>query len=150
MRARRWILLKRLYQEGEPSKGRVGLFQIDRAPYEIAAARSAARSVPSRPHKAVARLGTWPRPRRWRKKTTMMRYQPNAHGAGGRSKQAELNLSWTTVTAPVAGGRSRGETEGNLISTADSLLTNVQQVNRPCALRWARTIWPGFRRGGDG
>ena len=45
-------------------------------------------------------------------------------------KQAELNLSWTTVTAPVAGVAGRAvKSEGNLISTADSLLTNVQQVN---------------------
>ena len=41
-------------------------------------------------------------------------------------KQAELNLSWTTVTAPVAGVAGRAvKSEGNLISTADSLLTGV-------------------------
>ena len=58
-------------------------------------------------------------------------------------KQAELNLSWTTVTAPVAGWQPRGEIENNLISTADSLLTNVQQVN-PAWVRFSlgEAIWP--------
>jgi membrane fusion protein (multidrug efflux system) len=45
-------------------------------------------------------------------------------------RQAELNLSWTTVTAPVAGTTGRAvKSDGNLISTADSLLTSIYQTN---------------------
>jgi RND family efflux transporter MFP subunit len=45
--------------------------------------------------------------------------------------QAQLNLSWTTVTAPVAGTTGRAaKSEGNLISVgADSLLTSIYQSN---------------------
>ncbi|MDX9738655.1 MAG: efflux RND transporter periplasmic adaptor subunit, partial [Azonexus sp.] len=45
-------------------------------------------------------------------------------------RQAELNLSWTTVTAPVGGTSGRAiRSEGNLISTSDSLLTSIFQSN---------------------
>lgn len=45
-------------------------------------------------------------------------------------RQAELNLSWTTVTAPVAGTTGRAvRSDGNLITTADSLLTSIYQTN---------------------
>ena len=66
------ILLKRLYQEGEPVKAGQALFQIDRAPYEIAAAERARAEQTARSGaaeglaeaKAVAQ------------KTTTMRYRP--------------------------------------------------------------------------
>ncbi len=48
------ILLKRLYQEGEPVKAGQALFQIDRAPYEIAAAEARARAEQTA--REVARL----------------------------------------------------------------------------------------------
>lgn len=47
-------------------------------------------------------------------------------------KEAQLNLQWTTVTAPVSGVAGRANrSEGNLISTAadGSLLTTLHQVN---------------------
>jgi membrane fusion protein (multidrug efflux system) len=46
-------------------------------------------------------------------------------------RQAELNLSWTTVTAPVSGTTGRAaRSEGNLVNTgADSLLTSIYQTN---------------------
>lgn len=46
-------------------------------------------------------------------------------------RQAELNLSYTTVTAPVTGISSRAvESEGNLISTGDEgRLTSIHQSN---------------------
>jgi membrane fusion protein (multidrug efflux system) len=50
-----------------------------------------------------------------------------------------LNLSWTTVTAPVAGVAGRAEkSEGNLISSTDNLLTSIYQLN---------PIWARFALG---
>ena len=121
------ILVKRLYQEGETVKAGQPLFQIDRAPYEIAlaeakakaeqTAREAARLKPLAEAKAIAQ-----------------RDYDDAVSANAMAqaalRQAELNLSWTTVTAPVAGTTSRAvKSDGNLISTADSLLTSIYQTN---------------------
>jgi hypothetical protein len=46
-------------------------------------------------------------------------------------RQAELNLAWTTVTAPVAGTTGRAaKSEGNLVTVGgDSLLTSIYQLN---------------------
>ena len=46
-------------------------------------------------------------------------------------RQAELNLAWTTVTAPVAGTTGRAaKSEGNLVTVgSDSLLTSIYQLN---------------------
>lgn len=121
------ILLKRLYQEGEPVKAGQALFQIDRAPYEIAAAEARARAEQTA--REVARLKGLAEAKAVAQKDYDDAVSANAM-AQAALKQAELNLSWTTVTAPVAGVAGRAvKSEGNLISTADSLLTNVQQVN---------------------
>lgn len=121
------ILLKRLYQEGEPVKAGQALFQIDRAPYEIAAAEARARAEQTA--REVARLKGLAEAKAVAQKDYDDAVSANAM-AQATLKQAELNLSWTTVTAPVAGVAGRAvKSEGNLISTADSLLTNVQQVN---------------------
>ena len=121
------ILVKRLYQEGETVKAGQPLFQIDRAPYEIAlaeakakaeqTAREAARLKPLAEAKAIAQ-----------------RDYDDAVSANAMAqaalRQAELNLSWTTVTAPVAGTTGRAvRSDGNLITTADSLLTSIYQTN---------------------
>ena len=101
------ILVKRLYQEGETVKSGQPLFQIDRAPYEIALAEA----------KAIAQ------------KDYDDAVSANAM-AQAALRQAELNLSWTTVSAPVAGTTGRAiKSDGNLVSTADSLLTSIYQTN---------------------
>jgi membrane fusion protein (multidrug efflux system) len=53
-------------------------------------------------------------------------------------RQAQLNLSWTTVTAPVSGVSGRAvKSVGNLITTgADSLLTSIYQ-NDPMWVRFS-------------
>lgn len=122
------ILVKRLYQEGAAVKAGQPLFQIDRAPYEIAlvdarakadqAAREEARLKGLVAQQAVSRK----------------EYDDAASNhavAQAALKQAELNLSYTTVTAPVAGATGRAlKSEGNLVSVgSDSLLTSIFQSN---------------------
>ncbi len=47
-----------------------------------------------------------------------------------RVQRAELNLSYTTVTAPVAGVTGRSQfSEGSLVSANDSLLTSIAQLS---------------------
>ena len=121
------ILVKRLYQEGDTVKAGQPLFQIDRAPYEIALAEAKARA------EQTAREASRLKPLAEAKAIAQRDYD-NAVSANAMAqaalRQAELNLSWTTVTAPVAGTTSRAvKSDGNLISTADSLLTSIYQTN---------------------
>ncbi len=128
------ILQKLLYEEGAPVKAGQALFQIDQAPFEIAladarakaeqAAREAARLKELLPQQAVSQK-------------EYDDAQSNRAVTQAALQQAELNLSYTSVTSPVAGSSGRAvKSEGNLISTSDSLLTTVVQLN-PIWVRFA-------------
>ena len=120
------ILVKQLYQEGLPVKAGQPLFQIDRAPYEIAYAEAKAKA-----DQAARELA------RMKKLVDIQGVSrkefddaTSAHElAQAALRQADLNLSWTTVTAPVDGVSGRAaKSVGNLISVgSDSLLTAVYQ-----------------------
>ena len=121
------ILMKRLYQEGDTVKAGQPLFQIDRAPFEIALAEARARAEQTaREKQRLKGLAE-------AKAISQKDYDDavsNDAMAQAALRQAELNLSWTTVTAPVGGTSGRAiRSEGNLISTSDSLLTSIFQSN---------------------
>ena len=121
------ILIKRLYQEGETVKGGQALFQIDRAPYEIALAEAKAKAEQTA--REAARLKGLADAKAIAQKDYDDAVSANAM-AQAALRQAELNLAWTTVTAPVGGTTGRAiKSDGNLISTADSLLTSIYQTN---------------------
>ena len=121
------ILTKRLYQEGDTVKSGQPLFQIDRAPYEIALAEAKAKAEQTA--REVGRLKGLAEAKAIAQKDYDDAVSANAM-AQAALRQAELNLSWTTVTAPVAGTTGRAiKSDGNLISTADSLLTSIYQTN---------------------
>ena len=121
------ILLKRLYQEGETVKAGQPLFQIDRAPYEIA--RAEARAKAEQTGREAARLKGLAEAKAIAQKDYDDAASANAM-AQAALRQAELNLSWTTVTAPVAGTTGRAlKSDGNLIAPTDSLLTSIYQTN---------------------
>ena len=123
------ILVKRLYQEGENVKAGQALFQIDRAPYEIALEQAKARADQTR--REANRLKGLAEAKAISQKEYDDAVSADAQ-AQAALKQAELNLAWTTVTAPVSGTSGRAvRSEGNLIGTgsADSLLTSVYQSN---------------------
>jgi len=122
------ILLKRLYEEGAPVKAGQPLFQIDRAPYENAladaqakaeqTAREAARLKGLLAHQAISQ----------REHDDAVSVNAVAQA---NLQQARLNLSWTTVAAPVGGISGRAiKSEGNLIGVGDaSPLTSIFQSN---------------------
>lgn len=121
------ILTKRLYQEGDTVKSGQPLFQIDRAPYEIALSEAKAKAEQTA--REVGRLKGLAEAKAIAQKDYDDAVSANAM-AQAALRQAELNLSWTTVTAPVAGTTGRAiKSDGNLISTADSLLTSIYQTN---------------------
>ncbi len=121
------ILIKRLYQEGQTVRAGQALFQIDRSEYEIALAHAKAKAEQAEREKG--RLSSLVEARAISQKE----YDDavSAHAvAQAALRQAQLNLSWTTITAPVAGTTGRAmKSEGNLISVNDSLLTSVYQLN---------------------
>ncbi|MDR2366309.1 MAG: efflux RND transporter periplasmic adaptor subunit [Zoogloeaceae bacterium] len=127
------ILTRQLYVEGEPVKAGQPLFQIDRAPYEIALAEARARAEQTaRERGRMAQL----LPLQGVSKKEFDDAESADKLAQAALKQAELNLSWTTVAAPVSGISGRADKSvGNLITVGtDSLLTTVYQ-NDPI---WAR------------
>ena len=122
------ILMKRLYQEGETVRAGQPLFQIDRARYEIALAEASARAdQAARELKRLEGLV--------KQNLVSRRDYDNAVSANDIAqaalRQAQLNLSWTTVTAPVAGTTGRAaKSEGNLLSIDDvTPLTSIYQLD---------------------
>ena len=122
------ILVKRLYQEGETVKAGQPMFQIDRSTYEIALADAKAKAEQA--SREMNRLKGLIEAKAISQKDYDDSVSANAV-AQAALRQAELNLSWTTVTAPVSGTTGRAaKSEGNLIGTgADSLLTSIYQMN---------------------
>ncbi len=136
------ILKKRLYAEGSVVPAGASLFQIDPEPFEIALsqarsqlAQDAARAEQAK-REAVRLEGLITQRAISRKELDDA--QSNAKLAvaaeqlsQARVREAELNLSYTNVTAPVGGISGRAaKSEGSLISTgADSLLTTINQAD---------------------
>jgi len=136
------ILLKRLYNEGDVVGAGTALFRIDPAPYEIALAQARAQLAQERARgEQATRESVRLKALAAEKAISQKEYddatsssklsEATQQAAEANVKQAELNLSYTLVTAPVAGISGRASrSEGSLISTgADSLLTTVNQVN---------------------
>jgi membrane fusion protein (multidrug efflux system) len=127
------ILTRQLYVEGEAVKAGQPLFQIDRAPYEIAHAEAKARADQTAREMARAK-------KLLEINGVSQREYDDAASANDMAqaalRQAQLNLSWTSVTAPVSGVSGRADkSAGNLIAVgSDSLLTVIHQ-NNPM---WAR------------
>ncbi|GHU40893.1 MexE family multidrug efflux RND transporter periplasmic adaptor subunit [Betaproteobacteria bacterium] len=127
------ILMKQFYREGERVKEGQPLFLIDRAPYEIAHAEAKARADQTAREMARAQklLDINGVSRREYDDAVSMNDMAQA-----ALRQAQLNLSWTSVAAPVDGISGRAaKSVGNLVTVGvDSLLTTVYQ-NDPI---WAR------------
>ncbi len=136
------VIVKRLYEEGAPVKAGQALFQIDRAPYEIAlaqakAALAGAKAQADQAAREAARMkGLLDKQAISRKEyddavSTDAISHAAVLAAEATLREAELNLSWTTVTAPVSGQSGRAvKSEGNLIvQGSDNLLTSIHQSN---------------------
>jgi membrane fusion protein (multidrug efflux system) len=137
------ILLKRLYNEGDFVRDGSSLFQIDPVPYQIALAQANAQMAQERARqeqtrREAARLKKLAEEKAISQKefddaTSAQRMSDaTLQAAEANLHQAELNLSYTLVTAPVRGIAGRmARSEGSLVTAGQdsSLLTTINQVN---------------------
>ena len=137
------ILVKQFYREGDVVKGGAPLFEIDRAPFEVALAQAKGQLAQATAQVAQAeREETRLKPlvadravsRKEYDDTTSARQLGDAsmQQAKASVRQAELNLSYTSVAAPVSGISGRAEHSiGTLITTdvAGGLLTTINQLS---------------------
>lgn len=137
------ILLKRTYVEGQPVTAGQELFLVDPAPYKVALeqAKGTLAQEQARLNKAGADkdriIPLFKRQVVSRKDydDTIANYEAavaSLQAAQAKVKEADLNLSYTQVTAPISGMASKSsQSEGSLISTSgdSSLLTTITQFD---------------------
>jgi membrane fusion protein, multidrug efflux system len=135
------IIERRLYNEGANVTAGQTLFQIERAPFEIAVAqaraalaqevakqeeaqREAERLQPLAETRAISR-------REYDQAASAVKTSNAAiEGAKAKLAEAQLNLSYTSVKAPISGISGRAQrSEGSLVAGSTDLLTTVTQVN---------------------
>ncbi len=135
------ILLKKLFNEGEPIKAGQAMFQIDPVPFQIALADAKAQFSQQ---KARVEQAQREAKRLQGLITTQSISQREADNASSDFAlasagllqyeasvlNAELNLSYTTVISPISGIAGRFEfSEGALVNANTSLLTKVSQIS---------------------
>ena len=137
------ILLKRLYNEGDFAHEGAPLFQIDPVPYQIALAQANAQIAQERARqeqtrREATRLKTLAEEKAISQKefddaiSAQKLSDATLQAAEANLRQAELNLSYTRVTAPVSGVAGRmARSEGSLVTAGQesSLLTTMNQVD---------------------
>lgn len=134
------IVMKRLFEEGAPVHAGQPLFQLDKAPFEVAVAQARANLAQAKARaeqtdREAARLKGLLAEQAISQREYDTAGSDKAaalaavQSADAALRQAELNLGWSTVTAPVAGTSGRAViSEGNLVAT-NSLVTSVVQLN---------------------
>lgn len=135
------ILLKRLYEEGAQIKAGQAMFQIDPVPYQIALSQAKAQLAQQNARieqtkREAARLQGLLATQSISQREYDNAVSDNAiavanlQQAQASVREAELNLSYTTVTAPVSGVSGRFQfSEGALVAANTSLLTTVVQLS---------------------
>lgn len=135
------ILIKRMYNEGEAVQAGKVMFQIDPVPFQIAlqqakanleAAKAKVEQATREEKRLKNLLATQSiSQREYDNATTdFATAQANILQAQASVREAELNLSYTSVTAPVNGVSGRFQfSEGALVSANTSLLTTISQIN---------------------
>ncbi len=135
------ILSKRLYEEGTTVKEGTPLFQIDPANFQaqLASAEAAVAVAQARAAQARrdnARLAPLAAEKAISQKefddsqSAVETTEATLKQAQAQANDARLNLGYTRVTAPISGTTGMAnKSDGNLITTADSLLTTIVQTN---------------------
>jgi len=144
------IVQKRLYDEGSFVRAGTPLFQIERAPFEIALAQAKATADQAEATSEQARreaerlaglLASSAVSKRVAEEAETSYRTATAQLAAARAAvhEAELNLSYTSVVAPISGVTGRAlHSEGSLVTanTDSSLLTTMSQTH-PVWVRFA-------------
>ena len=144
------IIQKQRYTEGSFVRRGAVLFQIERAPFEIALAQArataeqtaAAQEQAQREERRLGELiasGAISRRQAEETGTALKSATASLAAAQAQVREADLNLSYTTVTAPIDGVTGRAQhSEGSLVTanTDSSLLTTVTQTD-PLWVRFA-------------
>lgn len=143
------VLLRRSYEEGQPVQGGQTLFVIDPAPYEAAVQAAQAQLAEEQARLAnaereLARLA----PLAAKHAVSQRDYdealseteqsRAAVQSAQAHLTQVRLDLSYTSVQAPISGLASRAlHSEGSLVGPGeDALLTRISQV-KPIWVRFA-------------
>ena len=158
------IVQKHLYDEGSFVRAGAPLFQIERAPFEIALAQARAAADQAEATNDQARreadrvaglLASSAVSKRVAEEAATAYRSATASVAAARAAvhEAELNLSYTSVVAPIAGVTGRAlHSEGSLVTanTDSSLLTTISQTH-PIWVRFAlsEAEHDSLRRAGD-
>ncbi|MCX7670377.1 MAG: efflux RND transporter periplasmic adaptor subunit [Anaerolineae bacterium] len=143
------LIERQRYQEGEAVRAGAALYQIERALFEIALQQARAHRAKQqaqleqarREHerlRPLAEAQAISRREADNAQSALQLAQAAVAVAQAQVREAELNLSYTTVTAPISGisGRSL-KSEGALVNPgADSLLTTLTQTD-PIWVRFA-------------
>lgn len=135
------ILLKKLFNEGEPIKAGQAMFLIDPVPFQIALANAKAqlsqqKARVEQAQREAKRLQSLIATQSISQREADNASSDNALASAGllqyeaSMREAELNLSYTTVTSPISGIAGRFEfSEGALVNANTSLLTKVSQIS---------------------
>jgi membrane fusion protein (multidrug efflux system) len=136
------LLEKLLYKEGERIKVGAPMFQIERAPFEIAVAQARAALAQEQARvdqarreaqrlKPLAEQGAISQRDNDNAVSTLQQSEAALLAAQARVRDAQLNLSYTSVRSPIAGLTGRAEkSQGALVDPgADSLLTRITQTD---------------------
>jgi membrane fusion protein (multidrug efflux system) len=144
------ILTKQIYKEGDGVKAGTTLFMIDRAPYEIELAQARAALAQDRANLEKAqREAKRLKPLVDQKAISEKEYddatsslktsQASLLASQAKVRDAELNLSYTSVASPISGvtGRAR-YSEGSLVTPgSDSSLLTTVNITDPIWVRFS-------------
>ncbi|MDP1767014.1 MAG: efflux RND transporter periplasmic adaptor subunit [Methylotenera sp.] len=135
------ILLKKLFEEGAPIKAGQAMFLIDPVPYQIALSNAKAQLAQQearvvQTQREATRLDGLLASQSISKREADNAFSDNSMARAGLAqydagvREAQLNLSYTTVTSPLSGIAGRFEfSEGALVNANTSLLTTVSQIS---------------------
>jgi membrane fusion protein (multidrug efflux system) len=144
------IIEEQLYQEGDAVKAGAPLFRIERAPYEIELAQARASLAQERARQELAQQETERLKGLADRRAISQKEADQAASsarqsaaavqmAQARLRQAELNLSYTTVNAPIGGVTGRAlQSVGTLVQpNNDSALLTTLTRGDPMWVRFA-------------